>query len=168
MNNEYENYLIDALDMVSAWDLPDEDLADAVNSQARLLAGLYPEDELQALYCDEPMDAIEDLLHRIVATFGLEGGELKQAREELAAGWLKTFVLGLDDLLARGGGRYFADNRLTVADLKVFVQVRSLLNGTLDHVPADFVEQIAPALVEHCNRIGEEPIVTAYYASRSG
>ena len=29
MMNEYENYLIDALDLVSAWDLPEEDLADA-------------------------------------------------------------------------------------------------------------------------------------------
>ena len=43
--NEYENYLIDALDMVSAWDLPDEDLADAVNRQARLMAGI-PSDDL--------------------------------------------------------------------------------------------------------------------------
>lgn len=48
--------------------------------------GLYPEDELQAFYCDETIEAVEDMLHRIVATFGLEGGELKKAREELAAG----------------------------------------------------------------------------------
>ena len=45
--NEYENFLIDALDMVSASDHPDEDLADAVLSQARLMAGLYPEDVAQ-------------------------------------------------------------------------------------------------------------------------
>lgn len=45
--NEYENHLIDALDMVSAWDLPDEELADAVNAQARLMAGLYSEDVAQ-------------------------------------------------------------------------------------------------------------------------
>jgi hypothetical protein len=45
--NEYENYLIDALDMVAAWDLPDEDLPDAVLAQARLMAGLYPEDVAQ-------------------------------------------------------------------------------------------------------------------------
>ena len=35
------------------------------------LAGLYPEDALQALYCDEAMGAVEDLLHQIVPTFGL-------------------------------------------------------------------------------------------------
>jgi len=27
-------YILDALEIVSAWDLPEEDLADAVNSQA--------------------------------------------------------------------------------------------------------------------------------------
>ena len=42
--NDYEDYLIDALDMVSAWDLPDEDLADAVLAQARLMAGVLPEE----------------------------------------------------------------------------------------------------------------------------
>ena len=45
--NDYEDYLIDALDMVSAWDLPDEDLAEAVNAQARLMAGLPYEDVAQ-------------------------------------------------------------------------------------------------------------------------
>ena len=37
--NTYEDYILDALDIVSGWDLPDEDLADAVNAQARLMAG---------------------------------------------------------------------------------------------------------------------------------
>ena len=130
--------------------------------------GLYPEDELQAFYCDEAMEAIEDLLHRIVTTFGLEGDELKAAREELATGWLTIFIKGLDELLARGGGEYFADGRLTVADLKVFMQTRSLANGTLDHVATDIVDQIAPALAKHRDRIAADPIVTEYYSERSG
>jgi hypothetical protein len=29
------------------------------------LVGLYPTDDLQALYCDEAMDAVEDLSHAI-------------------------------------------------------------------------------------------------------
>ena len=39
-----EDYIQDALEMVSAWDLPDEDLAQAVNDQARLMAGIDPEE----------------------------------------------------------------------------------------------------------------------------
>ncbi len=131
------------------------------------MAGLYPEDDTQALYCDEAMDAVEDLLHYIVGTFGLEGEELRVAREKLIDGWLSTFLRGLEEILQRGGGEYFADNRLTVADLKVFVQVRSLVTGNLDHVPPDIVEKLAPGLARHHARIGADPIVTAYYDSRS-
>ncbi|MFC1772602.1 hypothetical protein ACFL3A_04520 [Pseudomonadota bacterium] len=39
-----ENYILDAVETVSAWDLPDEDLADAINAQARLLAGFNPDE----------------------------------------------------------------------------------------------------------------------------
>ncbi len=131
------------------------------------IAGLYPEDAMQALYCDEAMGAVEDLLHQVVATFGLEGDALKTAREALADGWITTFVKGLGEVLERGGGQYIADERLTVADLKVYMQVKSLRSGTLDHVPVDLVDRLAPGLVEHQDRIGSDPIVTAYYASRA-
>ena len=139
------------------------------NSMCRYIgkmAGLYPEDELQALYCDEAMDAVEDLLHQIVGTFGLEGDELKRAREKLVDGWLSVFLRGLGELLERGGGQYFADSRLTVADLKVFVQVRSIRSGNLEHVPLDLVEKLAPGLNAHQERVAADPLVVAYYESR--
>ena len=130
------------------------------------LAGLYPEDDLQALYCDEAMGALEDVIHYIMRTLFLQGDELREAREKLADGWLTVYLRGLDELLARGGGEYFADKRLTMADLKAFVQVRSIRSGVLDHVPTDLVERVAPSLVEHEDRIASHPIVAAYYASR--
>ena len=128
------------------------------------LANLYPEDATQALYCDEAMDAVEDLLHQIVFTFGLEGDALKAARQKLVDGWLTIFVKGLGEVLERGGD-YIADNRLTVADLKVYVQTRSLRSGTLDHVPTDLVDTLAPNLVAHEERIANDPVVTGYYES---
>ncbi len=131
------------------------------------MAGLYPEDDLQALYCDEAMDAVEDLLHQVVQSFGLEGDELKAAREKLVDGWITVIVKGLAEILERGGAEYFADNRLTVADLKVYMQMRSLRSGTLDHVPTDLVDKLAPSLVQHEERVGNDPIVTAYYAARA-
>ena len=130
------------------------------------LAGLYPEDDLQAMYCDEAMGAIEDLLHHIVHTLGLEGDELKAAREKLADGWITVILKGLDELLERGGD-YFADNRLTVADLKVVAITQSLMSGQFEHIPADIVERLAPRLVAHVERVSQDPIVTAYYAAQS-
>jgi len=140
--------------------------SNAIGRYIGKMAGLYPEDDLQALYCDEVMGALEDLLHHTVKTFGLQGDELKRAREELVDGWLSVYLRGLDELLVRGGGAYFAAKRLTVADLKAFVQTRSLSDGVLDHVPTDIVERTAPRLVEHKERIENDPRVVAYYNSR--
>ena len=39
-----ENYIMEALEIVGAWDLPDEDFAQAVNDQARLMAGINPDE----------------------------------------------------------------------------------------------------------------------------
>lgn len=131
------------------------------------MANLYPTDPLQALYCDEAMGAIEDLYHQQVKTFGLEGDALRKAREELADGWMTVFLSGLDEILTRGGGEYFADSRLTMADLKVFVSTRSIISGVLDHIPTDLVERVAPGLVGHHERVASDPIVTEYYESRT-
>jgi len=130
------------------------------------LAGLYPEDDLQALYCDEALGAIEELLHRIVPTFSLEGDELKAAREKLAETWISTFVKGLGEMLERGGD-YFADNRFTIADMKVAFVLQWFNSGQLDHIPTDLVEKLAPALNAHIERTMNEPVVKAYYAARS-
>ena len=131
------------------------------------MADLYPTDNLQALYCDEVMSALEDVNHHVGQTLFLQGDELRLAREKLVDGWLTIFIKGLDKLLIRGGGKYFVDNQLTVADLKAFVQVRSLRAGVLDHVPNDLVDRLAPALAKHQGRIEADARVVAYYASRS-
>jgi len=129
------------------------------------MCNLYPEDPLQALYCDEVLDALEDLNHYVVQTFGLEGDELKQAREALMNGRLSVFLKGLDGLLTRGGGKYFANQSLTIADLKMATMLKMMRSGNLDHVPADFVDKLTPALAPHQDRVDSDPIVQAYQAS---
>ena len=39
-----ENHILDALETVSAWDVPDEDFARTVNDQAKLMAGVNPDE----------------------------------------------------------------------------------------------------------------------------
>ena len=141
--------------------------SNAISRYIGKMAGIYPEDPLQALYCDEVIEAIEDLTHYTVQTFSLQGDELKEAREALMHGRLTVFLKGFEELLKRGGGKYFADQRLTIADLKMYVQMNSLLSGNLDHIPAEFAANLTPSLAEHFERIGDEPQVQAYYASRA-
>ncbi|RFO94745.1 glutathione S-transferase [Rhodoferax lacus] len=142
--------------------------SDAITRYVGKLAGLYPTDTYQALLCDEVLGAVEDITIKLAATFGLTGDALKDARTAFVAGPLTVYLRWLQSQLQAHGGQYFADNRLTVADLKVFGYVRGLGSGNLDHVPTDVVEQVAPLLNAHMRRVGETPAIAQYYARLAG
>ncbi len=140
--------------------------SNTINRYAGKLAGLYPKDDWQAALCDEAMDAAEDIGTKIGATMALGPDEKKKAREELAAGPIPRFLEQLQARLKAAGGEYFADKRLTVADLKVFMWIRWLRSGALDHIPKDLSDRLAPLLVKHFERVSAHPKVAAYYTSR--
>ncbi len=138
--------------------------SDAINRYVGKLAGLYPTDAFQALLCDEVMYVVEEANVKLGPTFRMTGDAQKEARLALVNGSMPVYLGWLQSQLLAHGGEYFADNRLTMADLKVFVDVRGLNSGRLDHVPADLVEQVAPALNAHMQRIANTPAVAQYYA----
>ena len=140
----------------------------SINRYVGRLAGLYPSDAIQAAYCDEAMDAVEDIVSQVLVTFPMtDEAEKKAAREALADGSITTYLQQLDKMLEARGGEYFADGRLTVADLKVMVWVRSLRSGILDYVPKDLPDRLAPLLVEHQHRVEGHPKVREYYQSKT-
>jgi glutathione S-transferase len=113
--------------------------SNSINRYVGKLTGLYPKDDWQALLCDEVMDAAEDITRY-----------LQQFQAKLKA----------------AGEEYFADKRLTVADLKVFMWIRWLRSGVLDHIPKDLVDRVAPLLVKHFDRVTNHPSVAEYYKRR--
>lgn len=138
--------------------------SDAILRFAGKLAGLYPTDPLQALLCDEVTYVVEEAGVKMGPTFRMSGEEQKAARLALVNGSMPVYLGWLQQRLQAQGGEFFADGRLTVADLKVFVDVRALNSGRFDHVPTDLVERVAPALNAHMRRVGETPAIQAYYA----
>jgi glutathione S-transferase len=140
--------------------------SNGINRYIGKLAGLYPGDPWQAALCDEAMDAIEEIATGVWSTMRLPAAEKKAQRESLAAGPLSYSLDRLQRRLVAQGGQYFADGRLTVADLKVFVWIRHLRSGELDHIPVDLPDRVAPRLVEHHDRMKEHPAVKVYYAER--
>lgn len=140
--------------------------SDAITRYAGRRAGLYPEDDLQALFCDEVMGALEDINIKLGATFGLTGEALRTAREPLAAEVLPRYLRWLQKQLEDHGGEFFADHRLTVADLKAFIVLRWLGSGKLDHIPADLVDTVAPKLAAFIDRIAAIPAIAEYYGKR--
>lgn len=137
--------------------------SDAITRYAGKLSGLYPEDDLQALFCDEVMGALEDINTKLGTTFGMTGDVLKNAREALAAETLPRYLRWLQNQLESHGGEFFADHRLTVADLKAFIVLRWLGSGKLDHIPADLIETVTPKLAAFVDRIAGIPAIAHYY-----
>lgn len=139
--------------------------SNAINRYVGKIAGLYPEDNMQALLCDEVLDAVEDITHKMVSSFGMEGEELKQAREAFISGPITRYCQWMEKVLSNNGGEFFADNRLTIADIKAFVLLRGFSSGQLDHIPTDCVQTISPAMASYCERIGQTPAIVEYYAN---
>jgi len=140
--------------------------SNSINRYVGKLAGLYPKDDFQALLCDEVMDAAEDIGTRIAQTMDLPADSKKTAREELVAGRITRYLEQFQERLKAAGGEYFADRRLTVADLKVFMWIRWLRSGVLDHIPKDLVDRVAPTLVKHFERVASHPTIAEYYKRR--
>ena len=137
----------------------------AMNRYFGKRAGLYPSDPWQAFLCDEVLEIVEDTSHAFGRTLGLEGDELKAARGRLTEFFTRCLEL-LEKRLEAAGGEYFADHRLTVADLKAYIWIKRLRTGTLDYVPGDLPDTVAPSLVRHMERVAAQPGVIAYYAQR--
>ncbi|HWX30609.1 MAG TPA: glutathione S-transferase family protein, partial [Steroidobacteraceae bacterium] len=140
--------------------------SNSINRYVGKLTGLYPKDDWQALLCDEVMDAAEDIGTRIAQTMDLPEDAKKKAREELVAGRITRYLQQFQAKLKAAGEEYFADKRLTVADLKVFMWIRWLRSGVLDHIPKDLVDRVAPLLVKHFDRVANDPSVAEYYKRR--
>ncbi len=141
--------------------------SNSINRFVGKLTGLYPNDPWQAALCDEIMDAVEDSTQLLVATFGIENDDEKKAtRQALADGPLRLSLQQMQTRLEQSGGKYFADNRLTVADLKVFAWIKDLRSGNFDYIPTDLTNRVAPLLIAHFERVNSHPKVVAYYASR--
>eukprot|EP00035_Acanthoeca_spectabilis_P036280 m.38680 g.38680 ORF g.38680 m.38680 type:complete len:197 (-) comp7871_c0_seq1:89-679(-) len=111
----------------------------ALARYAGRLSGLYPEDALAALQCDEIMDISQDILTSCPQPKDAE--EKKKAREEYAAGKMKMFFEFLAKRLAENGGDFLCGAKLTIADLVFSFSVLALLRMEFfDHVAANYVE----------------------------
>ena len=138
--------------------------SNAIDRYVGKLANLYPTDPWQAALCDEVMGAVEDIGSKIGATLFIPEEQKRTQRKELVEGPIPFYLTRLERRLEEHGGQYFAEGRLSVADLKVFVFIRQLKSGVLDHVPADLPDRVAPRLVEHYGRVKTDPRIKAYYA----
>jgi glutathione S-transferase len=123
---------------------------------------LHPADAYEAARHEALMCAVEELRHTITPTLRITDPELKrQAREALAANDLKTWGSQVERQL--GDGPFIGGATLQVADLKLYMVVRWLTSGTLDHVPTTVFDH-CPKLLRLYRAVAEHQGVKAWLA----
>ncbi len=124
--------------------------------------GLHPADAFEAARHEALMCAVEALRHAITPSLRLSEPEAKrQAREALAANELPAWGSQVERQL--GAGPFLAGERLQVADLKLYMIVRWLTSGTLDHIPASVLDA-SPKLLRLSRAVADHPGVAAWLA----
>ena len=117
--------------------------------------GLHPADDFEAARHESLMCAVEELRHTLSPTLRITDPEQRRAaREALAAKELKTWGSQVESQLS-GAGPFLGGPKLQVADLKLYMVVRWLTSGVLDHVPTTVLDhcpkllRLARAVAEH-------------------
>lgn len=128
--------------------------------------GLHPADAFEAARHESLMCAVEELRHTLTPTLRITDPEQKrQAREALAANELKTWGSQVERQL--GDGPFVGGATPQVADIKLYMVVRWLTSGVVDHVPTTVFDH-CPKLLRLYRAFGEHEGVKAWLAkSRS-
>ncbi|KAG2435961.1 hypothetical protein HXX76_007155 [Chlamydomonas incerta] len=138
----------------------------AIERYTAKLAGLYPEDPLQAAFADQAVFLLNDFNDLFTSTYNLPLEEKVKARQEILAGKGSEKLKMLEKLVASVGGKYLAGDKLSYADLALFVSFSTMTSGQYDGIPKDLLKDY-PTLKAFRNKIASEPGVKAYYDRNS-
>jgi glutathione S-transferase len=106
--------------------------------------GLHPADSFEAARHEALMCSVEELRHNIAPTLRISEPEQKlKAREALAENEFKAWGSQVERQIDEGP--FAGGAMLQVADLKLYMIVRWLTSGTLDHVPT--------TVLDHCPKL---------------
>ena len=123
---------------------------------------LHPTDAFEAARHESLMCAVEELRHTITPALRITDPELKsQAREALAVNELRIWGGQVERQL--GDGTFIGGAMLQVADLKLYMVVRWLTTGIVDHVPTTVFDH-CPKLLRLYGAVGEHAGVKAWLA----
>ena len=122
--------------------------------------GLHPADAFEAAQHEAMMSAVEELRHTITPSLRIADPEQKRAaREALAANELAAWGSQVERQL--GDGPFVGGASLQVCDIKLYMVVRWLTSGALDHVPTTVLDH-CPKLLRLFRAVGEHPGVKAW------
>jgi glutathione S-transferase len=123
--------------------------------------GLHPKDDFEAARHEAMMEHVEDLRHALGPSLRIEDPvEKKKAREALASTYIPTWAQRAEKQI--GDGPFFAGKQVNVVDVKLYVVVRWLSGGVIDHIPATILAEF-PKLNRVHDAVRDHAAVKAWY-----
>jgi prostaglandin-H2 D-isomerase / glutathione transferase len=125
--------------------------------------GLLPTDSFEAARHESLMAYVEELRHHTTPILRITDEAAKlEARQELATKYFPGWATNVERQL--GNGPFVGGNTISVADLKLYMIVRWVASGAIDHVAKD---TFAPfeKLTRLYRAVAEHPKVASWVAS---
>ncbi len=123
--------------------------------------GLLPSDPWESARHEAVMCAVEELRAKLGPTGRIKDPSEKQkAREALATGFFPEWNAQVEKQIT---GPFLGGAALSVADLKIFVALSTLLAGKIDHIAVDVFKPF-PKLLALTDAVKNHPRVVAWYA----
>lgn len=129
---------------------------------AAKLADLYPIDPIQALYVDEVMDTMNEMISAF--PMSKDEDEKKKLREEFAATTMKKYVDFIESVIQKNTGGKGVASTPSVADLVIMGAVGMIQGGFIDYIDKGYFDAY-PGIMASVEAIKEQDGVKAYYAS---
>jgi glutathione S-transferase len=126
-------------------------------------AGLYPSDPDLALAADEIQGVCFDMLNK--CPHDKDPEKKKTAREEYAAGRLKSLFQVLEARHKENGGPFMLGTKMTMADFNVIMITRMIMSGDFDFISKDYVDQF-PAMKAVTSLVESQDAVKSWFAAR--
>lgn len=125
------------------------------------LHGLHPTDLWEAARHEALLGAAEDLRVAVVPTYYIQDeNERKRAREELARTKVRTWAALCESEIA---GPFVSGDKLQVVDLRLYTMVQWFIDGSMDHMPANALDDF-PKLLALAKAVRSHEKVAAWYA----
>ena len=128
------------------------------------LHGLHPKDATEAAQHEAMMCHVEDLRAALGPSLRIaDPDEKKRVREDLAATYLPTWAANTEKHI--GDGPFLGGAKLHVADLKLYMIVRWLAGGAVDHIPANLFAKF-PKLLRLHDAVGADERVRGWHEAK--
>eukprot|EP01084_Bolivina_argentea_P260601 440141_1 len=124
------------------------------------LTGLYPTDIVKRLLVDEILDSVEDMNNMMSLSMKEKDSEKKKSmrlglmQKDKLPYMCHKFEKRLEENEKRGfKNGYFVGDQLSIADLKFYFQIKTILNGNLDYIDGHALVEPNPRIVAFAQSI---------------